>query len=142
MQKKSIPSSLAGFLTAKGQQQLAEDGLSDLAGLVRVFRESAPSKDSNPFSQENLTYLTALLDTIGVMDERLYEHYRALIDLFREGIFRAPRKELLAYPSWTALREKAVHLGLLPMELYGQNRPMPHVGVPETYLQIKEGKRK
>lgn len=31
-------------------------------------------------------YLMALIDCIDKMDERLYEHYRALIDLFREAV--------------------------------------------------------
>jgi len=31
-------------------------------------------------------YLMALIDCVDKMDERLYEHYRALIDLFREAI--------------------------------------------------------
>ena len=142
MSSKSIPSTVSAFLKAQGAEQLAADGLSDLTVLVRVFRDAAPSEDSDPFSQQNLTWLTALLDCISVMDERLYEHYRALIDLFRAGVFRAPREKLLAYPSWNDLREKAVHLGLLAPDLYGKDLPRPHLGLPEEYLRIKEGKKK
>ena len=142
MQSKSIPSSVSAFLAAHGASSLAADKLENLAALVRVFRDATPPADSDPFSQENLSYLTAVLDYIGIMDERLYEHYRALIDLFREGIFRAPREKLLAYPSWNGLREKAVRLGILPEDLYGRDLPRPHLGVSEEYLRVKEGAAK
>ena len=142
MADKKLPSSVISFLTGIGAGPQAEAGLDDLPGLVRAFREAAPDPDSNPFSQQNLSYLTALLDCIGVMDERLYEHYRALIDLFREGVFRAPREKLLAYPSWNELRDKGVRLGLLSPDLYGKKLPQPHLGVPEVFARIKEGLRK
>lgn len=142
MQSKSIPSSVSDFLAAHGASSLAADKLENLAALVRVFRDATPPADSDPFSQENLSYLTAVLDYIGIMDERLYEHYRALIDLFREGVFRAPREKLLAYPSWNELRDKGVRLGLLSPDLYGKKLPQPHLGVPEVFARIKEGLRK
>ena len=66
----------------------------------------------------------------GVTDERIYEHYRALADLFRAGVFRAPREQLLSSPAWTSVTEKGIRLGLLPEDLYGADRPVPHVGVP------------
>ena len=143
MSSNSIPASVTAFLTAHGGEQLAADGLTDLSALVRLFQEAAPSADADPLSHSSLKYLTALIDCIGVMDERLYEHYRALIDLFRAGVFRAEREKLLAYPSWNALREKGVRLGVLPEDLYGETLPRPHIGVPdEYYIQMKEGKRK
>lgn len=142
MQSKSIPSTTAAFLAAHGAEALAKNGLDDLAALVRVFRDSVPSEESAPLSQENLTFLTAVIDCLDVMDERLYEHYRALIDLFRDGVFRAPREEMLAYPSWNAIREKGVQLGVLPEDLYGKNRPHPHLGLSEEYIRVKEGARK
>lgn len=142
MSNKSLPSSVTSFLGAHGAAPLAESGLSDLPALVQAFRENAPAEDSDPLSQENLTWLTALLDCIDVMDECLYEHYRAMIDLFRAGVFRAPREKLLAYPSWNGLREKGVRLGILPADRYGRELPRPHQGVPEAYLQIGKGGRK
>ena len=142
MQSKSIPSTVASFLEAHGAAGLAADGLTDLHALVCVFRDAVPPEGSDPFSQGNLSYLTALLDCISVMSEELYEHYRALIDLFRAGVFRAPREKLLAYPSWNALREKGVRMGLLPEDLYGNNLPQPHLGVPEEYERMKGGVRK
>ena len=113
-----------------------------LAELVRVLRESAPPSDSDPLSQENLTWLTAVLDCLTVMDERLYEHYRAMIDLFRAGVFRADREKLLAYPSWNALRIKGVQLGFLPEDLYGEKRSRPHLGLPDEYVRRKEAAHK
>ena len=112
MADKKLPSSVISFLTGIGAGPQAEAGL------------------------------YALLDCIGVMDERLYEHYRALIDLFREGVFRAPREKLLAYPSWNELRDNGVRLGLLSPDLYGKKLPQPHLGVPEVFARIKEGLRK
>ena len=131
MQKNKIPSSVSAFLSAHGGEALLSNGdLPDLAGIVRVFQSAAPSPESDPLSHENLAYLTALADCVESMDERLYEHYRALIDMFRAGVFRAPRSQLLSYPSWNPLREKGVALGILPGDLYGDQRPVPHVGKP------------
>ena len=138
---RTPPASVISFLNAHGGSRLTEEGASDLPALVRLFREAAPPAESNPLSQENLTWLTAALDCIGVMDERLYEHYRAMIDLFRAGVFRAPREKLLAYPSWNSLREKGIRLGLLPEDLYSKNLPGPHLGVSDEYLRRKENAR-
>ena len=141
MQSKFIPTTVTEFLAAHGGSRLIEDGLSDMAALVSVFRDAAPDPDSDSLSQENLTWLTAIADCLGVMDERLYEHYRALIDLFRAGIFRTERKKLLAYPSWNGVREKGVQLGILPADLYGQQLPRPHLGQSDVYLSMKGGTR-
>ncbi|MBQ9252884.1 MAG: hypothetical protein IJ188_09645 [Clostridia bacterium] len=142
MLSKSIPSTVSAFLAAHGAEQLAANGLEDLAALVRVFQEAAPAADSDPLSQDHLAYLTAVLDCLEVLNEQLYEHYRALIDIVREGVFRAPRERLLAYPSWNGLRLKAVAMGFLPEDQYGQNLPQPHLGRSEAYLRVKEGSRK
>ncbi len=142
MQVKTVPSSVSSFLKAHGGDSPAEYRSDHLGEVVRVFRDSAPAKDSDPLSQENLIWLTALLDCISVTDEQLYEHYRALVDLFRAGVFRAPREKMLACPSWNALREKAVLLGLLSDDLYGKTLPRPHPGVPEGYHRMMEGKKK
>ena len=141
MRTNSIPSPVADYLKSHGAVSLLEGGLEDLAALVRLFQDTAPSPDADPLSQENLTFLTAVLDAISVLDECLYEHYRALIDLFRAGVFRAPREKLLAYPSWNGLRVKAVRLGILPGDLYGQDRPRPHIAQSDVYLRVKEGKK-
>ena len=138
MSVKSLPSSSVQFLKAHGAEQAAAAGISDPHGLVQAFRDTAPAPDSDPLSQEHLQYLTAVLDCIGVLDEQLYEHYRALIDLFRAGVFRAPLNTLLAYPTWNELREKGVRLGLLAADLYGKDLPRPHPGLPDTYLRVME----
>ena len=135
---RPVPPTVSGFLNAHGGSSLAAEDATDLSALVCLFRDSAPSEDSNPLSQENLTWLTAVLDCISIMDERLYEHYRAMIDLFRAGVFRAPREKLLAYPSWNSLREKGVRMGLLPEDRYGKNLSRPHLGLPDEYLRRKE----
>ena len=142
MATKTLSPVAARFLADHGAEDLVNQGMKDLSTLVRVLRESAPPSDSDPLSQENMTYQTVLLDCLSVMDEQLYEHYRALIDLVRNGVFRAPREKLLAYPSWNSVREKGILLGILPEELYGNQLPHPHLGIPEEYQRIMEGKNK
>ena len=132
--QNGLPSSVSAFLAARG-------GARDPAEIVRVFRSAAPAGDADPLSQENLAYLGLLADCVGAMDERLYEHYRALADLFRAGVFRAPRAELLSRPAWNEVREKGVSLGLLPEDLYGFPLPVPHIGRPERSGKEKEGIR-
>lgn len=142
MSGKSVPSTVTDFLAAHGAGFSGEDVLNDLPALVRVFRESVPAEGSDPLSPENLTLLTAALDCISVMDERLYEHYRAMIDLFRAGFFRIPAEKLRSSPSWDGLREKAVRLGLAPEDLYGDQPSRPHPGMPEVWLRLKGGECK
>lgn len=132
--QNGLPPSVSAFLDARG-------GARDPAGIVRVFRSAAPAADTDPLSQENLDYLTLLADCAGVMDERIYEHYRAIADLFRAGVFRAPREELLSRPAWNGIREKGVRLGFLPEDLYGFELPVPHVGRPELAGGGKEAGR-
>ena len=72
------------------------------------------------------------------MDQRLYEHYRALVDLFRAEIFRVPREELLSDPAWASLCEKAVGQEILPGDLYGRNLPRPHIGLPDSWLLLRK----
>ena len=128
MPSKPLPSAVSGFLSSHGEKEAARSGLDDPAALVRAFRNAASTEDADPLSREQKAYLTAVLDCIEVMDERLYEHYRALIDLFRAGVFRAPRERLLFSPAWAELLQKGVRMGLLPEELYGESRPRPHIG--------------
>ncbi len=139
MRQETIPSSVAAFLAAHGAEGLAESGLGNPGPLVRVFRASAPDGDAGSLlTQDNLTWLSAVLDCISVMDERLYEHYRAMIDLFRGFVFRVPREDLLSCPAWEGLRDRAIRLNLLPGDLYGSDCPRPHLAVPDVYLQMKE----
>lgn len=133
MQSNVIPPTINEFLAAHGGTRLAGDGFTDPAALVSLFREARPASGSDPLSPENRVWLSAVADCIGVMDERLYEHYRAMIDLFRNGVFRTDREKLLSSSSWDAVREKGIHLGILPAELYGQERPCPHVGMSDVY---------
>ncbi len=139
MQDRQIPSTVREYLTAHGEGRPAEDVLKEPAALVSLFRKTAPPPDSDPLSGEALGWVTAAADCLGVMDERLYEHYRALTDLFRAVMFRAEREKLLASPAWNAVREKGVLLGILPEELYGQDRPRPHAGSSDAYRALKGG---
>ena len=132
-----FPSSVVSFFTVRGKEPLLSADPPDLAAIVRVFGEARPGPDSDPLSDENLVFLSAAADCIGAMDERIYEHYRALIDLFRAGVFRAPRERLLSSPAWTGLLQKGVRMGLLPEELYGESRPRPHIG---ARVQDDQGK--
>ena len=116
----------------------AQTAAKDPAATVRAFRESMPEKTENPLSDGNLKWLEAILACLEEMDERIYEHYRAMIDLFRRGIFRAPREDLTTDARWDSLREKAVRMGILPEDLYGTDRPEPHVGIPEVWERIRK----
>ena len=130
MPENRFPASVAAFLSAHGGESLLSGDLADLAAIVKVFQQSRPVLDSDPLSEENRIWLSVLADCVAVTDERIYEHYRALVDLFRAGIFRAPREQLLRTPAWGGVAEKGIRLGLLPEDLYGADRPVPHVGVP------------
>lgn len=130
MPENSFPSSVAAFLSARGDKSLLSGDLANLAAIVKIFQQARPGLDSDPLSEENRAWLSVLADCIAVTDERIYEHYRALADLFRAGVFRAPREQLLSSPAWTSVAEKGIRLGLLPEDLYGADRPVPHVGVP------------
>ena len=54
-------------------------GRKNAAAAAALFKRAHPVFRSEPW------YLAALIDTIGSMDEQIYEHCRALIDLFREA---------------------------------------------------------
>lgn len=139
MSIKSLSPAAVAYLKGHGVENPQD--LTDASALVRALRDAAPT-GQDPLSQENLNYLTALADCVALVNEQLYEHHRALVDMLREGLFRAPRAQMLAYPSWNSLREKAVRLGVVPEELYGRTLPQPHLGCPEAYLRLKEGDSK
>lgn len=136
MQNSCLPAAAAGFLAARGEADLAGGFREKLPALVRFFRENAPSSEAAPLSPARLEYLTALLSCLSAMDEQLYEHYRALADLFRDQVFRLPREELLADSAWDSLRKEAVALRFLSEELYGETPSRPRIGVPEIYGRI------
>lgn len=138
MKFTSLSPALLSFLSAHGLEKEAKEGLTDLPALVRAFAGSAPAPASDPFSPEALSWDAALLDCIGSMDERLYEHFRALVDLFRAEAFRAPRQALLACPGWADLRLRAVRMGILPEDFFGGDLPRPHPGVPEIYHSLRK----
>ena len=138
MPSKPLPSAVSDFLSSHGGAEAVRSGLDDPASLVRAFRNAAPSVDADPLSRDLRAYLTAVLDCIEVMDEQLYEHYRALIDVFRAGIFSAPREKLLTSRSWNSLCGKGVQMGLLPEDLYGKTIPHPHIGLPDEAPCRKE----
>ncbi len=141
MQNKCLPAPVARFLAERGAGELAEGFREKLAALVRFFRENAPAADPGCLTPARLEYLAALLDCTEAMDEQLYEHYRALVDLFRAEVFRLPREALRADARGSVLVRKAVRMGLLPGELYGPEVPRPRIGVPEVYARIREEER-
>ena len=132
MPENRFPASVAAFLSARGGESLLSGDLADLPAIVKIFRQARPTPDSDPLSGENRAWLSVLADCVTCTDDRMYEHYRALADLFRAGIFRAPREQLLSDPAWSGVAEQGVRLGLLPEDLYGSARPVPHVGVPAS----------
>jgi|GEM_PF-6916735 len=129
MRIPTTPETVSTYLSAHGGADLLAAGpFNDPAALVHYFETHRPSEEAKPLGHHNLEYLTAVVSCIEVMDSQLYEHYRFMVDLFREGVFRAPREEMLSYPSWNDLRLRGVRLGILPADLYGNDRPVPHIG--------------
>ncbi len=140
MSASSLPSSVSVFLGAHGWKPADGEGPGNPAGLVRVFRASAPSDPVSSLSPEDHAWASAVLDCLRVMDERLYEHYRAMIDLLRAYFFRADREDLLSLSAWDDVRIGAVRLGILPEDLFGQARPRPHLAVPEILPRVLGGR--
>jgi len=136
MQDKPLSLSLSSFLEAHGAGNLSPDCLTDLGALVRVFQKTVPSDDPASLSEERLAWLSAMLGCMIRMDQRIYEHYRALVDLFRAEVFRLSREKLLAEPAWAMLCEKAVEQEILPGDLYGSHLPHPHIGLSDSYLRL------
>ena len=140
MQVNRFPPSVVAFLSAHGGESLLKDKAHpDLAGLVRVFRDAEPGPGPDLLSHARLEWVTLLTDAVEAIDQRIYEHYRALADLFRRAFFAPAREEILADPAWAALAARGVKLGLLPADLYGENRPVPHVGLVDPVHFGKEG---
>ena len=83
MPENSFPSSVAAFLSARGGESLLSGDLANLAVIVKIFQQARPGLGSDPLSEENRAWLSVLADCIAVTDERIYEHHRALADLFR-----------------------------------------------------------
>ena len=143
MQVNRFPPSVAAFLSARGGESLLKDEAHpDLAGLVRVFRDAEPASGEDPLSSARLEWATLLADAVEAIDQRIYEHYRALVDLFRGAVFLPDRARVLTDPAWAALALRGVKLGLLPADLYGESRPVPHVGQVDPVHFGKEGMRK
>ena len=129
MQVNRFPSSTVAFLSARGGEDLPKDALHpDLAGLVRIFRDAEPAREPDLLSAPRLEWAGLLLEAIEAIDQRIYEHYRALVDLFRGACFAPGREAVRANPSWAALAARGVSLGLLPADQFGENLPSPHIG--------------
>lgn len=129
MQVNRFPSSVVAFLSAHGGEDLLKDTLHpDLAGLVRVFRHAEPAPDPDLLSAPRLEWAGLLLEAIEAIDQRIYEHYRALVEMYRAAFFAPGREAVSANPAWAALAARGVSLGLLPADLFGENLPSPHIG--------------
>ena len=129
MQVNRFPPSVAAFLSAHGGENLLIDETHpDLAGLVRVFRAAEPAPGADPLSPARLEWAALTADAAEAIDQRIYEHYRALADLFRRAFFVPDREALLADAGWAALAVRGVGMGLLPADRFGEIRPVPHVG--------------
>ena len=130
MQVNRFPPSVVAFLAAHGGENLLKDEAHpDLAGLVRVFRDAEPAPGADPLSPARLEWAALLADAVEAIDWRIYEHYRALVDLFRGACFAPDRQALRGDPAWAALAARGVGLGLLPADLYGENPSSPHIGL-------------
>lgn len=139
MPDSSLPSTVSSFLASRGVNSPDAD-LRRPAALVRAFRAAAPSGPVSSLSAEDMAWAAALLDCLQVMDERLYEHYRAMIDLVRGYFFRAPEEDLFRRAEWDAVRVRAVRMGFLPEDRFGEARPLPHRGVPDILSRVMEGR--
>lgn len=139
MTGNSLPVSVTDYLSARGMAEAARAGLGDPVLLVRAFRSAAPKAGADPLSPPCEEWISAALDCFGAMDERLYEHYRAMADLIRAHFFSVPRDALLAARAWEGVREKALRLGLLPEDRFGMPLRQPHVGQLPDHLWRKAG---
>ncbi len=135
MQDSKEISALSSFLAEHGAVIVPEH-LDELPALVRFLRETEPPGDV--LSAPSLTWLSALLEGINRTDERMYEHYRALVDLFRSHLTSASREALLQSPAYAALLKNAVQSGVLRADLFGADRPVPHIGEMNSALWRKE----
>ncbi len=89
-------------------------GMEKVASVVQMFRAVHQSGE-----QPDGWQLMALVDAIGWCREELYEHYRALVDMFREempGVLCSAKEEDTALVACALM--KAVRLGVINPEKY------------------------
>lgn len=89
-------------------------GMEKVADAVRLFK-----RVHNAGLHPNGWHLMALVDAIDWCREELYEHYRALVDIFREElaiVLRHREEEDAAMAAYALM--KAVRLGLIDPEKY------------------------
>lgn len=139
MSESRYPDSVCSFLSAHGGEHLCSGALAEMPEVVRVFRAAAPCGEADPLGPAHLAWLSAMADCISAMDERVYEHVRALMDLFRASVFAAPQDRLSAEDAWRPLLDRGIQLGLLPEDLYGIFPARPHVAVPDLLCGGKGG---
>lgn len=126
-----VPPSVSAYLAAHGGASLLNGGAypANLGPLVAFFREAAPAEGADPFSGEAALWLEAVADCRATLDEQLYEHFRAMGDLFRERMLKAGPASAEKSPLGSRLVEKGLALGLLPPDRFGSHRSRPHLGV-------------
>ena len=138
MSESRYPESVCSFLSAHGGGHLCSGALAGMPEVVRVFRAAEPVAEEDPLGPAHLAWLSALGDCVSAMDERIYEHVRALADLFRAALLGAPRNRLLTDASWRQLLDRGVQLCLLPEDVFGSCPARPHLAVPDL-IRAEEG---
>ena len=131
------------FLTAKGIDGSAETLCRrQPAELVRILRENRPAEGAKPDSPEVTAYVAALTDALERMDERLYEHYRAVADLFREYVTRENLAKMRLDPLWIIAEETGKRLNLLTEDVSAEApaEPVPVIRVEGPGAPVTEEK--
>ena len=121
---KLLSQSTLRFLAAHGAEAAAADRkVVNPVLLLRALEQAFPAENASPCAPETAAYLEVLTDLLSCMDERLYEHYRPVEDLFRKLILGMPGSSFPDTAVWREALLKGEQLGLLdPEEL----RRLPH----------------
>ena len=88
--------------------EMKRGGMEKVAAVVQMYRQVQHQSDG--------WRLMALVDAIGWCREELYEHYRALVDMFRAELAQVLYNEKSALVAYSVLR--AVRLGVIDPEKY------------------------
>lgn len=112
--EEKLPIPLWWLLPSQMCHEETENHYAELSKLVTCFTRFDPNSLT---AKECACFLTCLADTIAHCSEQLYEHYRALVDLFRAGVRTIRTSDDESVNPWllTALA-KGLKMGLLNPE--------------------------
>ena len=124
MDMKLLSQSTLQFLAAHGADAVVEDRkVVRPTLLLHALEQACPPEGTSPDAPETVVFLEVLTDLLSCMDERLYEHYRPVVDLFRKLVLGVPGGSFPEAPAWREALVKGEQLGLLDP---GDLRRTPH----------------